>query len=87
MLADGQVQEAAVVGAPSERWGETPVAFVVAKPGCQLDPEALRKAANAMLGKPQRLSRVLVVDELPRNAVGKLLKRELRARLTETGPA
>lgn len=86
LLADGQVQEAAVVGAPSERWGETPVAFVVAKPGCQLDPEALRKAANAMLGKPQRLSRVLVVDELPRNAVGKLLKRELRARLTETGP-
>ena len=84
LLADGQVQEAAVVGEPSERWGETPVAFVVAKPGCRLDPKALLKAANASLGKPQRLSRVLLVDELPRNAVGKIMKRELRARLIET---
>lgn len=69
------VVEAAVVAMPSDAWGETPVAFVVA-PGA--DPEALRAAANAQLGKTQRLAVVVLVDELPRSHIGKVLKRELR---------
>jgi Acyl-CoA synthetases (AMP-forming)/AMP-acid ligases II len=40
------VAEAAVVGVPSTRWGETPVAFVVARPGTKLEAEALREWAN-----------------------------------------
>jgi acyl-CoA synthetase (AMP-forming)/AMP-acid ligase II len=69
------VVEAAVVGVASVAWGETPVAFVVAP---EADPEALRTAANAKVGKTQRLAAVVLVDELPRSHIGKVLKRELR---------
>ena len=72
------VAEAAVFGVPSERWGETPVAAVVAEPGHHLSTAALRDAVNARLGKTQRLAAVRIVDQLPRNAIGKVLKRELR---------
>jgi acyl-CoA synthetase (AMP-forming)/AMP-acid ligase II len=74
------VKEAAVVGLPSRQWGETPVAFVVLKPGRTEDPEALRQWANERLGKTQRLAALRFVDELPRSAIGKVLKRELRER-------
>lgn len=76
------VLEASVVGVPSQEWGETPVGFVVAREGAEpIDAEALRAWANAQLGKTQRLARLLFVDELPRSAIGKVLKRELRDRL------
>ncbi len=76
LTADERVVEAAVVGMPSEEWGETPVAFVVLKDGA--DPEAVRADCNAKVGKTQRLSAIKVVDELPRSPIGKVLKRELR---------
>ena len=76
LLADDRVVEAAVVGMPSEEWGETPVAFVVLKDGA--DAEAVRADCNAKVGKTQRLSAITVVDELPRSPIGKVLKRELR---------
>ncbi|MDR6535677.1 acyl-CoA synthetase (AMP-forming)/AMP-acid ligase II [Variovorax soli] len=72
------VAEAAVVGAPSEQWGETPVAFVVRRAGNDTSGEALLQWANAQLGKTQRLARLHLIDELPRSAIGKVLKRELR---------
>ncbi|MGZ5039304.1 MAG: AMP-binding enzyme, partial [Usitatibacter sp.] len=75
------VAEAAVVGVPSVKWGETPVAFVVALAGRVLDPEALREWANARLGATQRIAAVEKVDALPRSAIGKVLKRELRERI------
>jgi acyl-CoA synthetase (AMP-forming)/AMP-acid ligase II len=78
LLADDRVVEAAVVGMPSEEWGETPVAFAVLKEGA--DSEAVRADCNAKVGKTQRLSGITVVDELPRSAIGKVLKRELRDR-------
>ena len=74
------VAEAAVVGVPSERWGETPVAFVVRKRDAHTDAEAVRAWANERLGKTQRLPSVELVDALPRSAIGKVLKRELRDR-------
>lgn len=76
LLADDRVVEAAVVGMPSEEWGETPVAFVVLKAGA--DPESVRADCNAKVGKTQRLSAIRLVDELPRSPIGKVLKRELR---------
>jgi acyl-CoA synthetase (AMP-forming)/AMP-acid ligase II len=79
-----EVREAAVVGVPSERWGETPVAFVV--PARGLDAAAVRDWANARLGKMQRLHAVVLVEELPRNAIGKVLKRELREAYREVQP-
>jgi long-chain acyl-CoA synthetase len=72
------VEEASVVGVPSEAWGETPVAFVVAKTGAAIDTEGLREWANARLGKMQRLAALRLVESLPRSAIGKVLKRELR---------
>jgi acyl-CoA synthetase (AMP-forming)/AMP-acid ligase II len=73
------VAEAAVVGVASPRWGETPVAFVVTRVGADATPTDLRDWANARLGKTQRLAAVVIVDALPRSAIGKILKRELRA--------
>ncbi|NEX63567.1 class I adenylate-forming enzyme family protein [Noviherbaspirillum galbum] len=70
------VQEAAVVGVPSTRWGETPVAFVVASGPATADE--LLEWANQRLGKMQRLAAVELVGVLPRSAIGKVLKRELR---------
>jgi len=72
------VLEAAVVGVPSARWGETPVGFVVARAGRQLDPDGVRAWANERLGKTQAISAIEVVSALPRSAIGKVLKRELR---------
>lgn len=72
------VREAAVIGVSSERWGETPVGFVVPKEGYPISPTAILAEANARLGKTQRLSEVIVIPELPRNQAGKVLKRDLR---------
>ena len=81
LAADPGVIEAAVVGMPHPDWGETPVGFVVLRPGA--DRDAVLAAANGKLGKTQRLSALHVVDQLPRSAIGKVLKRELRDRLDE----
>ena len=76
--AHPDVADSSVVGVASERWGETPVAFVVPRPGAHLEPEAVLAWANARLGKMQRLADVRVMDDLPRSPIGKVLKRELR---------
>ncbi len=84
MAANPEVAEAAVVGAPSLRWGETPVAFVVPSTGAAAspDPDLLRIRlldwTNARVAKTQRLMGLRLVDDLPRNALGKVLKRDLR---------
>jgi long-chain acyl-CoA synthetase len=77
------VRDVAVVGVPSERWGETPVAFVV--PAGKVDAAELREWANARLGKLQRLAAVELIDELPRSPIGKVLKRELREGYSGSG--
>ena len=74
------VADAAVAGVPSERWGETPAAWVVLREGDAVDAQALRAWANERLGKTQRIAWLGFVDELPRSAIGKILKRELRDR-------
>ena len=72
------VADCAVVGVASKRWGETPVAFVVLKDKQSTDAQTLLQWTNTRVGKTQRLARLEIVDELPRNAIGKVLKRELR---------
>ncbi len=75
------VAEVAVVGVPSSRWGETPVAVVVARAGAPLDAEALRDWTNDRVGRQQRIAAVVGRDMLPRNPNGKVLKRDLRREL------
>jgi long-chain acyl-CoA synthetase len=80
LRAHPAVADVAVVGVPSAQWGETPVAFVVRRPGGDTPAEALLQWANDQLGKTQRLASLEFIDELPRSAIGKVLKRELRDR-------
>ncbi len=75
------VADCAVIGVSSEAWGETPVGFYVQRDGVIEDPPAILAWVNGQLGKTQRLSALHVADELPRSAIGKVLKRELRDRL------
>ena len=74
------VREVAVFGAPHPRWGETPVAAVVLRGGSAVSEDALRDWINARVAAQyQRVERVVLCDDFPRNAAGKTLKRELRA--------
>jgi acyl-CoA synthetase (AMP-forming)/AMP-acid ligase II len=73
------VADVAVIGIPSEAWGETPAGLVVLHPGRTIGAQALRDWANAQLGKMQRLGVVELRDALPRSDAGKVLKRDLRA--------
>jgi long-chain acyl-CoA synthetase len=72
------VADAAVVGVPSVQWGETPAAYAVPRAAASAD-EVLRWV-NERVGKTQRLSALEWLDELPRSAIGKVLKRDLRER-------
>ncbi|OYY90075.1 MAG: 4-coumarate--CoA ligase [Sphingomonas sp. 28-66-16] len=76
------VADCTVVGVPSEAWGETPVGFYVPR-GSATDPAAILAWTNARLGKTQRLAALHIAAELPRSAIGKVLKRELRDQLSK----
>lgn len=78
------VAEVAVVGARSRKCGETPVAVVVPRAGCTPDRDELVQWTNKRLGRQQRIADVVWRESLPRNANGKILKRELRAALAAT---
>ncbi len=73
------VEDCAVIGVPSDIWGETPFAFFVLKSRV-IDSLGLIEWVNAKVGKTQRLSGAEVIDELPLSAIGKVLKRALRER-------
>ncbi len=72
------VADVAVVGVPSVQWGETPVAFVVPRPQSNVAAIDVLQWLNARVGKMQRLADLRYMAELPRSAIGKVLKRELR---------
>lgn len=82
LIQHADINDIAVIGAKSERWGETPIALVVAE-SQQADAADIKEWANARLGKQQRLTDVIFIDELPRNPNGKILKRELRKHYNE----
>ncbi len=71
------VDRAAVVGVPSDRWGEEVVAFVVPARGNEVDDEELTAHTRQRLSAYKCPKRIFTVDELPRNEMGKVLKDEL----------
>jgi fatty-acyl-CoA synthase len=75
------VAEAAVIGTPDDRWIEAITAFVVVKGADPVDPADLIAYTKTRLAGFKVPKKVLLVDELPRNASGKLLKRVLRDQL------
>ena len=84
------VDACAVVGVPDERWGEAGAAFVVVRPGAQLDEPQFRAHLEQHLARYKVPKHVLFTDTLPRNATGKIRRVELRTLAAETftnGPA
>jgi long-chain acyl-CoA synthetase len=78
LLEDPDVAEAAVVGAPDPEWGESVVAVLVAAPGKTLDLKRLEALCLDRIARFKRPKHWRVVEALPKNAAGKVLKRELR---------
>jgi long-chain acyl-CoA synthetase len=72
------VEECAVIGLPDKEWGERVVAFIVPKAGASILPEALKLFLKSRLLPFKVPKEYLLVKELPKNAAGKILKRDLR---------
>ena len=81
LLSAPGVSEAAVVGAPDPEWGEVVVAFVVLQPGRRVTEAELDAHCLAQIARFKRPKRYVLVDTLPKNNYGKVLKTDLRKRL------
>jgi acyl-CoA synthetase (AMP-forming)/AMP-acid ligase II len=79
MMKHDSVADVAVIGIPSDVWGESPYGIVVAKPGATIDSEQLREFAKQHLAKYKVPVGFEQRDALPRTPTGKLLKKDLRA--------
>jgi long-chain acyl-CoA synthetase len=82
LLHHPAVREVSVVGRQDAEWGEEVVAFVVANPQAGVSQEQLDAFCLERIARFKRPRRYFFVDELPKNNYGKVLKTELRKRLT-----
>ncbi|MER5383620.1 long-chain fatty acid--CoA ligase [Streptomyces sp. NPDC002688] len=80
LLAHPGIVECAVIGVADDRWGEVPRAVVVAREGVELDPDEVIASLSGRLAKYKIPRSLVVADELPRTASGKLLKTRVRTR-------
>lgn len=85
VLQHETVADCTVVGVSHEKWGETPVAFVVSKPDQIVDPQALKSWINKRVGNFQRVHDVVPIEAFPRNTLGKVLKQQLIDFYNEAG--
>ena len=72
------VKDCTVIGVPHDKWGETPLALVIPDPASTITEDELKQWLNAKVAKYQRVYDLLFTDAFPRNALGKVLKKELR---------
>ncbi|MGR3802504.1 MAG: malonate--CoA ligase [Marinibacterium profundimaris] len=86
MVLDDQpgVQESAVIGVPHADFGETVLGLIVPEPGATPDLDAIAAAAGATLARFKHPRKLLVIDELPRNTMGKVQKNILRDAYKDT---
>ncbi len=75
--AHPQVQEAAVIGIPDEKWGETGKAYIVLKQGGNPEPEDIKKYLGDKMARYKLPREVVFVDSIPKSSVGKILKKLL----------
>ncbi|MBV8177647.1 MAG: AMP-binding protein [Mycobacterium sp.] len=80
LAAHPAVAEVAVVGVPHDKWGETPKAVVVLRPGHQADEQELIDWSRDKVGAVKRVTSVEFTDALPKSALGKVLRREVKKR-------
>jgi acyl-CoA synthetase (AMP-forming)/AMP-acid ligase II len=85
LLQHSGIADVAVIGRPSQRWGETPLAVVVRKDDALTEDEVLA-FTEGKLARYKRPTGVVFVDEIPRNPSGKALKRVLRERFPDPAP-
>ncbi|MCW2840528.1 MAG: long-chain fatty acid--CoA ligase [Aeromicrobium sp.] len=85
LMDNPAIAEAAVIGVPDERWDERPLAFVVPRPGVELEPEAVREDLAGRVAKWWIPERIIVAPGLPRNGVGKVSKADLRVGIGTDG--
>ncbi|MFE1315582.1 o-succinylbenzoate--CoA ligase [Streptomyces sp. NPDC058755] len=78
LLAHPGIAECAVIGVPDDTWGEVPRAVVVPEAGVDLDPDEVLASLAGRLAKYKIPKSLVVADELPRTASGKLLKSRVR---------
>jgi long-chain acyl-CoA synthetase len=79
LTSDPTVLEAAVIGVPDDKWGETVAAYVQPRPDHTIKPEALQALCARNLAGYKRPTTITVMDAIPKNAVGKTDKAPLRA--------
>lgn len=86
ILSHPAVAECGVTGAPHSYFGEAVTAFCVLRPGMNVDADTLTALCRERLSRYKVPKQIRFVDSLPRNSMGKVLRRELRARLMAEGP-
>jgi acyl-CoA synthetase (AMP-forming)/AMP-acid ligase II len=85
--AHPDVDRVAVIGLPSEKWGEMVTAIVIARPGAVLTEQDLMAAARHRLAGFEMPKKIVFVDEMPETVGGKILKYKLRERFAHHASA